>query len=122
MFEAFLLASDADEMKKEKEKPSVKSVEMRKSTVAIWGKDKATGQFSQWWKKVLRPLSTVTWKGNSVTELSGYGITEKKKKKKRQERMRTDGSLSFRNVCASAQKCPWRMASDQMIQSSKASQ
>ena len=57
-----------------------------------------------------------------MTELSGYGITEKKKKKKRQERMRTDGSLSFRNVCASAQKCPWRMASDQMIQSSKASQ
>lgn len=47
MFEAFLLASDADEMKKEKEKPSVKNVEMRKSTVAIWGKDKATGQFSQ---------------------------------------------------------------------------
>lgn len=36
--------------------------------------------------------------------------------------MRTDGSLSFRNVCASAQKCQWRMASNQMVQSSKASQ
>ena len=43
MFETFLLASDADK----KENPSVKNVEMRKSAVAIWGKDKATGQFSQ---------------------------------------------------------------------------
>ena len=47
MLETFLLVSDADEMKKKKEKPSVKNVEMRKSAVAIWGKDKATGQFSQ---------------------------------------------------------------------------
>lgn len=46
MLETFLLASDADEMKKKKEKPSVKNVEMRKSAVAIWEKDKATGQFS----------------------------------------------------------------------------
>lgn len=69
-------------MKKKKENPSVKNVEMRKSAVAIWGKDKATGQFSQWWKKVLGPLSTVTWNGNSVTELCGSGITEKKKKKR----------------------------------------
>ena len=69
-------------IKKKKENPSVKNVEMRKSAVAIWGKDKATGQFSQWWKKVLGPLSTVTWNSNSVTELCGSGITEKKKKKR----------------------------------------
>lgn len=86
-------------MKWKKEKPSVKNVEMRKSTVAIWGKDKVTGQFLQWWKKVLRPLSTVTWKGNSVTELSGSGITEKKKKKKKWQVKDEDWWLTLFQEC-----------------------
>lgn len=69
--------------KRKKENPSVKNVEMRKSAVAIWGKDKATGQFSRVTEKSFRAIIHCNLEnGNSVTELCGSGITEKKKKKK----------------------------------------
>ena len=98
MLETFLLASDADEMKKKKEKPSVKNVEMRKSAVAIWGKDKATGQFSQWWKKVLRPLSTVTGKGTQWLN-SVVLVPLKRKKKKRWQVKNEDWWLTVFQEC-----------------------